>query len=489
MTRPFSKSRRRARADDSIIRGAAIIRDHINRLDVSNESEEPDRPLVSSRRRNLVYSSSFEEDDTSISDPWLKRGLSRCKSVNDKQPRPVSPVQKKEAIITGFDSITAGETFGSNGSQGDWAEQALNNSEDVSLCVSVRSSQPDTDPCPQVTPPNRPKTKTLKAAAKMTTRDRVASVISADQGDDDNKDNSNSYDFVDRYYAEEEEFDMRDYDEVVGQKSYLPKEMRTTLTPTISNKEKNSPLRILSFASSKQEIDAQRRRKYKGSDVATDVISPLSIEYYRLRQDPAYIHAQKAGHVWQSLVGCQIRFPSTWWNGARGPPMGLTGNQTWQFFGRYPSNNPNLRRYCKHRSAPGRLLLHIVVQDLVTWKPVQDIVVGCFDPNARGIRKTPQAQPGQDERRELWLAVRKRSESVSVIDSLLAQGRSWKDDESRSPLGPKQRVTNVNVRAVFGEEPPVESIFVHESTLYERLVSGRGREDPPLFLVREFVFC
>ena len=120
---------------------------------------------------------------------------------------------------------------------------------------------------------------------------------------------------------------------------------------------------------------------------------------------------------------------------------------------------------------------------------MQDIVVGCFDPNSRGIRKGNSANPDTEEQRDLWLAVRKRNSSISVIDSLLSQGRTWHDGVSKGPLGPDQRTTNNNVRAIFGESPPVETIFVHESTLYERLMAGKGNgQGPPIFLVREFVF-
>ena len=498
--RPFS---RRAKADDSIIRGAAIIRDHIKMLDVSHESSEgPEHPLVSrtsgSNSNRVPTSSSSFDEDTNFSDPWAK--ITPSRSSTDIMGRPVSPDEKKEDAATiGFDSVTAGETFASSGSPAEWAARALNNyyeeddDDDISVNLSVRSSQPDTDPCPPVTPPRRPKSKSV-GVAKVTTCNLVSPMASKDGGDEEDVNDSSTYDFVDRFYNAEDEFDMQDYDDVVGAKSYLPKEMRKPLgrsgVKRVQEKKKQAQmLQLVTSMSESESSKSPRRRKPIKCNVRKDVISPLSAQYNRLRQDPAYIHAEKAGHVWQSLVGCQIRFPSSWWNGARGPPLGLTGSHMWQFFGRYPSNNPNLRRYCKHRSAPGRLLLHIVVQDLVSWQPVQDIVVGCFDPNARGIRRTDQAQLGMQDYRELWLAVRKRSDSVSVIDSLLAQGRSWQDDESRSPLGPEERVTNSNVRAVFGEEPPVESIFVHESTLYERLVAGQPREVPPLFLVREFVFC
>ena len=517
---------RRGRADDPIIRGAAIIRDHVQRLDDSMEKEGPESSFVGSngdgnQRRNKAAEN---RSNSSFNDPWLKRGGLHVTCANT-QSQPESHLVKKvddDEDTLGMDSVSGGETFLSSSSQAELGRRppqsghhpALNEDEDVSITMSVRSREPDTDPCQSLRPPTR---KTL-GVAKVTTRKLLCPMGSVDNEEHDDNDDSNyTYDLVDRDYMVGE-FELHDYDEVCGSNNYLPKDIRKNLDQGIrKDKRNNTQAQILQLATSGSESpedQQQRNTSHFGSESPEDqqqrntshldvtnetneVISPLCREYGLLRIDPAYLHAQNAGHLWQSLVGSQIRFPGTWWNGARGPPMGLASSgysrdsqQRWQFFGRYPSRNPNLRTYCKHRSAPGRLLLHIVVQDLVTWKPVQDIVVGCFDPNSRGIRKSETAQVGQEDLRELWLAVRKRSESVSVIDSLLAKGRTWhSSSECKNPLGPKQRVTNSNVRAVFGEEPPVESIVLHESTLYERLVECKDQEYPPLFLAREFVFC
>jgi len=376
--------------------------------------------------------------------------------------------------------------YHSVGNEQDWADRALSG-EDGSVALSVRSRQPDTDSCDPLTPP-RPKKNV--GATEVSTYNRVGTVVS-----DEENEKSNKRDLIQPNYPDE----IDDYDDKYAEPSYLPKQMRDTGGSLKRKGGKNRKAGILQLVTSNNELDIgsnstpesheEQHQKRLQRNTIDQVVSPLSVEYSMLMQDPAFRHAQNSGHLWQSLVGCQIRFPSSWWNGARSPPVGFDGkNRPWKFFGRYPSFNPNLRRYVKHRSAPGRLLLHIVVQDLVTWKPVQDIVVGCFDPGSRGIRRTVHAESGSQDLRELWLAVRKRTDSISVIDSLLAQGRSWLDCESKGPLGPEQRITNSNVRAVFGEEPPVETIFIHESTLYERLIAGKD-QGPPIFLAREFVFC
>jgi hypothetical protein len=218
------------------------------------------------------------------------------------------------------------------------------------------------------------------------------------------------------------------------------------------------------------------------------VPSPISEENSALRKDPAYQHAQNAGFLWQSLVGQQIRFPRQWWGGARTPPMGAKSDAKWQYLGRYKvqSNKP-LNNMVRSRVAPGRLLLHIVVQDLMTWKPVQDVVIGCFHPNARGIRGTEHADPKEESNRDIWLAVRRRSDAVSAVDSLLMVGKSWEASANASPLGPRQRVANDNVRAVFGEEPPVETVFALESDLYQQLSNLSPGKSAPLKLLEEYV--
>lgn len=218
------------------------------------------------------------------------------------------------------------------------------------------------------------------------------------------------------------------------------------------------------------------------------VPSPISKENSALRNDPAYQHAQNAGFLWQSLVGQQIRFPRQWWGGARTPPMGAKGDAKWQYVGRYKvQSNKALNNMVRSRVAPGRLLLHIVIQDLMTWKPVQDVVIGCFHPNARGIRGTKNADPEEERNRDIWLAVRRRSDAVSAVDSLLMMGKPREASTNASPLGPQQRVANNNVRAVFGEEPPVETVFALESDLYQRLSNISPGSSAPLALLNEYV--
>lgn len=176
--------------------------------------------------------------------------------------------------------------------------------------------------------------------------------------------------------------------------------------------------------------------------------------------------------------------------------MGVSSVETskWCYYGRQTvRNNSILNQLIKNRTSAGRLLLHVIVQDIITRQAVQDIAVGCFHPNAKGVRKTARAERVEESSRELWIATRKRARNyVSSIDRLLSNQSSWGESGySKSPLGPEARVTNHNVRAIFGETPPLETLFVSESELYERLVERTGGNNVPLSLtiLQEFVLA
>merc|ERR1712238_147797 len=82
----------------------------------------------------------------------------------------------------------------------------------------------------------------------------------------------------------------------------------------------------------------------------------------------------------------------------------------WSFFGRHQmnvgqvgdsSNNKNnnnmntlLRTLVRDSTSSGKLLLHIFVRDSTTFVPTEDIVVGIYHPNAKGIRPTSSSGTG-----------------------------------------------------------------------------------------------
>jgi hypothetical protein len=206
--------------------------------------------------------------------------------------------------------------------------------------------------------------------------------------------------------------------------------------------------------------------------------------------DPAFCHAKDAGLLWQSLVGQQVRFPTTWWNGARGPPMGLVtvddatclaADARWEYFGRSNvARSRHLNRLVPNRAKPGRLLLHMVVLD--DGLPVADVAVGAYHPNARGVRAGDDSNRELDRMRTLWIAMRKRAASCTLLE--LPHMQDLFPERTKTPLDNRKRITNQNMRAVYGEQAPLETLFVPQQELELRLV----RPDPILALVREFVF-
>ena len=236
----------------------------------------------------------------------------------------------------------------------------------------------------------------------------------------------------------------------------------------------------------------------------TPTTPPTLAEYAVLLADPAYLHAQQAGFLWQSLVGQHVRFPRHWWDGARAPPLGADADAKWVYLQLQkvpPSKttasvgipkHPLLKKLVRNRASAGRLLLHIVVvssaggdQDhQLPQRPVLDMTIGVFHPNARGIRTSERSDKKQEDNRNLWFAVRKRSRHVqSVLET------HWmpKFQTHKTPNIPHS-ITNDNVRVVFGEKSPMETIFVPEMELYDRLSSAPYQANPALSLLEDFVF-
>ena len=228
----------------------------------------------------------------------------------------------------------------------------------------------------------------------------------------------------------------------------------------------------------------RQENTWKEPSVCDSVVPPCTVQYDTLIKDPGYQHAQRAGTLWQSLVSNHVRFPCKWWNGARSPPMGVAGVPgKWMYTERHRSQAQLFQSMVSNRGSAGRLLLHIVVRDIVTLDPAIDICVGCFHPNARGIRQTSAFVPSLEYSRDVWLALRRRVVNVSLVEPLVIN-----DKAQKSPLGGKHAVNNTNMRAVFGETPPLATIFLVESEIYELFSSSGGLSLPPaLVLLRGFL--
>jgi hypothetical protein len=236
------------------------------------------------------------------------------------------------------------------------------------------------------------------------------------------------------------------------------------------------------------------------------LVPPSSHLYEDLLRDPAYQHALQAGTLWQSLCSQHVRFPAHWWDGLEGgPPLGTPEKFPWRYLSRHRvKNDQKLNALIGNRGSSGRLLMHLVVRDKTTGEPLEDICCGVYHPNARGVRTTPEFDPRIEDCRDIWIAHRRRynvpkqrggagGASMSMIESWL-----FKQNKNRvfaSPLGAgiegqssTYDVHNRNLKAVFGEKPPLFTVFVNESELLELFKDGKAARSPAsVILLRRYL--
>lgn len=215
-----------------------------------------------------------------------------------------------------------------------------------------------------------------------------------------------------------------------------------------------------------------------------------------LESDPGYQHALAAGTVFQTLLGEQIRFPKTWFDGERTPYLlgdDFNKKGKWAYVTSVPVRSDRFlnKLIVKNRTKPGRIMLHVVVRDNLNWTPTRHIALGVYHPNARGIRETDDPVPGDESLRMVWMAVRrctgifdeddasdvaKETELQRRIDTVLLQGGSFETSCQPSPLGGRRKVNNDNVRAIYGDEAPLETVFVSEKELYAILIKAADEQ-------------
>jgi len=85
----------------------------------------------------------------------------------------------------------------------------------------------------------------------------------------------------------------------------------------------------------------------------------------------------------------------------------------------------------------------------------------------------------------VWMAVRRCTESLNEndapyvtketdlqrrIDTVLFQGGSFETSGQPSPLGGRHTINNGNVRCIYGDEAPLETVFVSQKELYAILI-------------------
>jgi len=233
--------------------------------------------------------------------------------------------------------------------------------------------------------------------------------------------------------------------------------------------------------------------------------------------DEALSHAQKAGPLWRSLVGNHVRFPSKW-DSVLPPtaPTNISQFQRWSkwyYVARHRVRGDkrlNSREYgVRSRRSGGRILLRMVVRAPNTQLVCREIAIGVCHPNAKGIRKGDPL-PDLEDVRDVWMAVRWVVESYEeepptldlrpegrggyegVLDNFLNQRRKTLEYSTMgSVLGHKRAVNNENVRAVFGDKPPMTTVDLHEDEVADILKNNCSKKLASLsalLLLKLFLF-
>ena len=189
-------------------------------------------------------------------------------------------------------------------------------------------------------------------------------------------------------------------------------------------------------------------------------------------QNEAFVHAQRAGPFWRSLVGNHVRFPSQW-DGqlpSTTPPIHHHNRKwsKWYYVARHRVEGDkrlNSRESgVRSRRSGGRILMRLVIREMHTQQVCREVAIGCYHPNSKGIRKGDPT-PENEDVREVWMSVRWLMDDVEdepvpnlrkegqnyegVVDGFLMQKKKSLDYSSMgSALGHKKAVNNENVRAV-----------------------------------------
>ncbi len=247
-------------------------------------------------------------------------------------------------------------------------------------------------------------------------------------------------------------------------------------------------------------------------------MSPQNLDQDRfqhmIQNDEALSHAQRAGNLWRALVGNHVRFPSKWETilGSSKPPIPSHLKWSkWYYIARHRVKGDkrlNSRELgVRSRRSGGRILLRLVVKEMHSQNICREIVVGCFHPISKGIRRR-DPNPADEDVREVYMGVRwtmyeadeeprldlgeEHDDYEGVVDNFLMQRRTYLDYSTMgSPLGHRKAVKNENVKAVFGDQPPSASVELHEDEFAEILKSN-GVENvavlPALVLLKLFLF-
>ena len=151
--------------------------------------------------------------------------------------------------------------------------------------------------------------------------------------------------------------------------------------------------------------------------------------------------------------------------------------------------------------------MNLMVREMNSQEVCRQVAIGCYHPNAKGIRRGDPMKE-VEEVREVWMAVRwvipldctepelqvhhYEEDIECYIDNFLTQKRQVLDYQSMgSPLGHRKAVNNENVRAVFGDKPPLQTLDLHEDELADIVRANEVKQLvalPGLMLLKLFVF-
>lgn len=178
---------------------------------------------------------------------------------------------------------------------------------------------------------------------------------------------------------------------------------------------------------------------------------------------------QKAGLIWKSLVSGFLQFPTEMQ--LRQPEV---NSAPWKYVSRFEvlrdaklehilekNRKINKKRTgsdCNLRKS-GALILHLIIRDESSWGTCEDIVVGCFNPNADALvmerhrRQVASPSSGGGSSKIMWMASR-RSVRYPRRNQYLQQLMNFDDmsnsngRETMSPLGSNKDICNSNVVSV-----------------------------------------
>ena len=243
-------------------------------------------------------------------------------------------------------------------------------------------------------------------------------------------------------------------------KNYMSDPIETKKSRSLIKKILHSPKSVI-------PADESEDNMFYGYSKMLDSMKPSlhATELLNLHDNEAYLHACRAGKVWQSLIGQFIRFPPDWKLQDMFNNSAVTttkSNTQWKYISRSKIRASEiLNEIVPNPCSPGRVLLHISVKDLSSSEVSQEFVIGVSHP--KHILDQRRMIDIDDDTRLVWMALREKNEGLGYDDCTMLHGSSsksmsllrpllgkgYEDGGKLSPLGNKKSlVSNNNIRTV-----------------------------------------